>query len=167
MTKIKKWQVLKTTDVSPSKWFPIRKDKVKLTNGNVIDDFYTARLGDIVMVLPITRNKEIVFVRQYKHGVGEVLIELPAGFIPTGMTAEAAAVLELEEETGIKVRQSDLINMGKTSLFTTKTDSRVFEFAVKDVEFNSHQHLDPTENIEIMIIAIIACITTSRAIIAH
>ena len=36
------------------------------------------------MVLPFVRENEIVLVKQYKHALGEVLIELPAGFQQQG-----------------------------------------------------------------------------------
>ncbi len=36
---IQKWTKISSEDVSPSKWFPISKHKVKLPNGTIVDDF--------------------------------------------------------------------------------------------------------------------------------
>ena len=56
---------------------------------------------DIAIIFPITKNQEIIFVRQYRHAIGEFVIELPAGrFDVNTESAETAAVRELREETG-------------------------------------------------------------------
>ena len=39
-------------------------------------------------------------VRQYRHAVGEYLLEAPAGLMEEGETPEEAALRELREETG-------------------------------------------------------------------
>jgi ADP-ribose pyrophosphatase len=43
---------------------------------------------------------EIILQKQYRSPVDKVVIELPAGLIDAGETAEQAAVRELKEETG-------------------------------------------------------------------
>lgn len=81
MKKVKKWKILEETDISPSPWFPLFKHKVELPNGRIVDDYYLSKMGNVVMILPINKKKEIVFVQQYKHGANDVVIELPAGRI--------------------------------------------------------------------------------------
>jgi 8-oxo-dGTP pyrophosphatase MutT (NUDIX family) len=45
-------------------------------------------------------------VRQYRHGAGEILLELPAGtFNPDEESPQAAAIRELKEETGYSTEQ--------------------------------------------------------------
>lgn len=43
---------------------------------------------------------DIVLQKQYRPPLDKVVIEVPAGLIDAGETAEQAAVRELEEETG-------------------------------------------------------------------
>jgi ADP-ribose pyrophosphatase len=76
---IKKWLLLDEEDVSPSPWFPVKKHTVQLANGNIVDDYYFSPLGDVVMVLAITTQNEVVLVKQYKHALGEITLELPGG----------------------------------------------------------------------------------------
>lgn len=51
-------------------------------------------------VLPVDRKGNVYLVRQYRHAVGEYLLEAPAGLMEEGETPEEAALRELREETG-------------------------------------------------------------------
>lgn len=55
-----------------------------------------------VGIIPIINNKEIILIKQYRHAVNEVLIEIPAGKIETNESPIDAAKRELEEETGFE-----------------------------------------------------------------
>ncbi|QRV76564.1 NUDIX family hydrolase [Ceratobasidium sp. AG-Ba] len=63
---------------------------------------------DAVAVLAILKSKSASFrpstviIEQYRPPVGAYVIELPAGLIDSGETAEQTAIRELEEETGYK-----------------------------------------------------------------
>ncbi len=57
-------------------WCRVRQDEIELPNGKILDDFFVIVRPEIALVLPITNNQEIVFVRQYRHGVGEILLEI-------------------------------------------------------------------------------------------
>jgi ADP-ribose pyrophosphatase len=148
--EIKQWSVLDEQDVSPSPWFPVMRHTVKLANGNIIDDYYFAPLGDVVMVLVITPANEVVLVKQYKHGLGEITIEIPGGMQQKNKSVIDSALNELEEETGIKVMASELIPLGKIAINATKLKQVTYGFVVFNAEFNSTQKLDSTEDIEII-----------------
>ena len=147
---MKKWKIIKEVDVSPSKWFPVLQHTVELPNGKIIDDYFISPMGNVVMVLPITAKNEIVLVKQYKHALGEILIELPAGFQKQGKTLEESALIELEEEVGIKISEDNLIFLGKTANNPTKTTHVTYCYLAKNLEFNSKQNLEDTEDIEII-----------------
>ena len=148
--EIQKWTLVKEEDVSPSPWFPLVKHTVKLANGNVIDDYYYSPLGDVAQVLALTKNNEVVLVKQYKHALGEVLIELPGGMQQKNRSIIESALNELEEETGIKATANQLISLGKIANNPTKLNQITYGFILFNAEFNSVQKLDSTEDILIM-----------------
>jgi 8-oxo-dGTP pyrophosphatase MutT (NUDIX family) len=150
---IKHWKILEQEDVSPSKWFPVMKQKVELPNGTIIDDYFISPVRNAVMVLPVTRKNEIVLVKQYKHAIGEVIIELPAGFQQKSKSLEESALAELEEEVGITTSLDNLTFLGKTANDPTKTTHVTYCYIARNLDFNSKQNLEITEDIEILKIA--------------
>jgi ADP-ribose pyrophosphatase len=52
------------------------------------------------MIVPLTADGNLVFVRQYRHNLKSHVLEFPAGTINEGEEPEVAALRELEEETG-------------------------------------------------------------------
>ncbi len=54
-----------------------------------------------VAVVAVNDNRQILMIRQYRHPVGQLLWEIPAGLLDVaGESAETAARRELLEETG-------------------------------------------------------------------
>ncbi|MDD4888479.1 MAG: NUDIX hydrolase [Phycisphaerae bacterium] len=53
-----------------------------------------------VVILPITDDGQVVFVRNVRVAIGQVLLELPAGTLDKGEPPAACAARELAEETG-------------------------------------------------------------------
>lgn len=79
--------------------FELSKDQVRYQSGATVQiDVIHHRGG--AGVVPITDNNEVVLVRQYRHPVGEYLLELPAGKLDDGDSPEQAARRELAEEAG-------------------------------------------------------------------
>jgi|SRR3989344_1720220 len=147
MNKDKNWKVLEETDVSPSKWFPLFKHKVMLPNKKIINDYYISKLGDVAMIVPITIDGEFVFVRQYKHGVGGVIMEFPAGRIGKN-SSEKAARMELKEETGYIAKKLEYL--GFVYLTPSKDTSKMNGFLAVGLSTPGKQNLDKNENIEVI-----------------
>lgn len=151
--KPQKWVILDRQDVSPSPWFPLVKDRVKLPTGQVVE-YVKSQLAPVAMVVAITKQKEVVLVRQYKHGVEEITLEFPAGRIESGDTPEQTAIRELQEETGIVIEENQLEPLIELWTEPSKSSVRVHGFLVREVEVSQNQQLEHTENIEVVLVPV-------------
>ncbi len=150
---IEKWKTQQSTLVLDNPWCRVRRDVVELPNGTIVDDFYVIVRPDIAMVLPITADGQVMFVRQYRHGVGEILLELPAGgFDPTIEPAEVAVLRELQEETGYT--SDRLTPLAVLYDNPVKDTNRIHLFRADDLRRVGEQCLDVTEAIDLIVIPI-------------
>src|ERR1700685_2321138 len=94
------WRTLESRVAFDHHWYRLRRDTVELPGGAILDDYFVAVRPDVALVVPLTSAGEVVLVRQYKHGIGEVTLELPGGALDPGETPVAAAARELGGETG-------------------------------------------------------------------
>jgi ADP-ribose pyrophosphatase len=63
-------------------------------------DFEVLYGPDTVAVLALTKDDEVILVREFRPGPEEVVLELPGGLVDEGQTPAEAAHRELLEETG-------------------------------------------------------------------
>jgi ADP-ribose pyrophosphatase len=153
MKKLGKWKLLQSFMVINHPWCKVRRDEIELPNGKIIDDFFVHIKPDVALILAITPNQEIIFVRQYRHAMSDFFIELPAGgFDPEKEGAESAALRELEEETGYVPQNITKI----TTLYNgpSKDTNQIHLFLAENAVKVSEQNLDITEEIEVLLIPI-------------
>lgn len=79
-------------------------DEVRLPNGSAAVREYLDHPG-AVGVIPFMPNGDVVLVRQYRHPVGEVTLELPAGKLDEDEDVLACVKRELHEETGYTAKR--------------------------------------------------------------
>lgn len=82
----------------------VRRDHVRLPSGAGATRDYVVH-GGAAMIVPILDDGRLVMERQYRHPLGRVLLEFPAGKIDPGEDPFVTAQRELLEETGYKARE--------------------------------------------------------------
>lgn len=86
----------------------LQRDRVRLPSG-LEQDLEIVRHGGAVAVAALDDDGRLLLVCQYRHPVGDWMIEVPAGRIEPGESDLDAARRELEEETGQRARRWTLL----------------------------------------------------------
>jgi ADP-ribose pyrophosphatase len=142
---INPWKVLETSYFRPR----FRIDKCELPNGNFLDaTIFEFRAWANVVAL--TKNGEVVLVKQYRHGVCEALLEFPGGVVEDGEDPAEGVRRELLEETGYTA--SDMILVGKVYPNPALQTNTLYCFVARDAERVQEQNLDAGEDIEVHLI---------------
>jgi 8-oxo-dGTP pyrophosphatase MutT (NUDIX family) len=101
MNRQLEWRVLSQKTVLADRWINVRADSCLTAAGNKIEPYYVLTYPDWVNVVAITPADCLVMVRQYRHGVGRIFLELPGGQVDADDALPSdAANRELAEETG-------------------------------------------------------------------
>jgi 8-oxo-dGTP pyrophosphatase MutT (NUDIX family) len=144
------WEVLESIYLHRRPWLTMRQDKVKLASGRTIDDYYVQEFPAWVNVLAITEENNAVLIRQYRHGLGRVSYELPAGVHEEGESFLDAAQRELLEETGYSGgRWSLLMELSPNPAIQNNMS---YSFLAEGVSLSATQQLDATEEITVHLV---------------
>ena len=96
----------------------------------------------------IVRNEgKIAMIRQFRSTTGEYYWEIPAGIIEEGETEVEAAIRETREETGLLVKDANVLVKGPSLLDPSKSDEN-YGVAVAEVYGKKGQCLDEEEQID-------------------
>lgn len=140
------WKVRESRRILAKPWLTVRQDTVELPNGNVIPEYFVFEYSDWVNVIPVTEDGRIVLVRQYRHGIGRVCWEIPAGVVEkTDPTPLAGAQRELLEETGFSggVWEELMQTSGNPAAFNNIT----YCYVARGVRATDVPHLDAGEDL--------------------
>lgn len=107
---------------------------------------------DAANVVGITPEQEMVFVKQYRFGIGQYMLELPGGIIDKGETHENAAIREFSEETGYAGK--DWQFLGSIASNPVFLNSYIYHWLATDVILSTPLNLDEAEDIHLEIIPV-------------
>lgn len=140
-----KWRTLDSEYLIRRPWLTARRDRVELPDGRVNPEFYVLEYPSWVNVIARDVDGMYVMVEQYRHGLGEVGIELCAGVVEEGEEPEAAARRELLEETGYTGGEWELgsVICGNPSV----TNNLTYCYIARGVVRTAGQHLDACEDV--------------------
>lgn len=142
-----KWKILSSKYLSKHPYFTARVDKCETADGKIIDEYFVVELPTTVCAVSITKEQEVLMVRQYRHPVEETLLEIPGGFIDENETPEEAMKRELKEETGYEF--SSVTNVGRIAANPGVLNNFTYLFLATGGKKTSEQKLDKNEELQV------------------
>lgn len=94
------WKTLATTPVFRNRWIGVVVDEVALPDGKRYEYTRLEPAGIGVGVIGFDAAGTILLEREYRHGVGEVIWQVPGGLATLDEDLQTAGLRELQEETG-------------------------------------------------------------------
>ncbi|MBP3678695.1 MAG: NUDIX hydrolase [Bacteroidaceae bacterium] len=143
------WKTLSSEYLIKRPWLTARRDKVQLPDGRILDEYYVLEYPTWVNVIAITKEGDMVLVRQYRHALGRTNFELVAGVLEKGEDPLVAAQRELLEETGYSGGEwKELMQLSANSSTMTNLTHC---FLAEGVEKTALQNLDASEDLEVYV----------------
>ena len=147
------WRVTASRTLVRDRWIDLRADDCLREDGLEIAPYYILNYPDWVQIVAIDQDEQLIVVRQYRHGMRKITLELPSGCIdPADADPVAAGARELLEETGYV---SDTIRLvGKTCNNPQNQTNEIYILLAENARRVAGQKLDESEDIAVELIPV-------------
>lgn len=144
------WRVEASEQVVRDKWLDLRSDHCVMPDGTVVAPYYVLDYLDWANVVALTPEDELVMIRQYRHGIGRSILEIPCGRLDSKDDIPLkAARRELLEETGYAC--DDLRQTGTMWANASSHTNCGHTFVGTSARRVAEQQLDASEQIEVVL----------------
>ncbi|QFF99185.1 NUDIX hydrolase [Psychrobacillus glaciei] len=145
------WKTINSSYVFKTPFGNLRKDDCELPNGQIIENYYVNEYADWVNAIVLTKEKQIVLVKQYRYAAQDFFLEIPAGKPEGNESYENAILREVREETGF-ITEKEPILLGEFYVNPATQTNKVITFLIVDAYKAFEQELDPTEFIDVHLV---------------
>lgn len=140
------WEQVRSEKLLETPYFTLRSDGLRLPDGSVKDPYFVLERPDAAIIFPLTREGEVVLVRQYRPPLERMELGLPAGLVEEGEEPEAAARRELAEETGYSGGEWE--PLGSLASSPSLKDNWAYLYLARGVELTAAPDPDEHELVE-------------------
>ena len=141
-----KAKVNRTQEIYRGKLFSFVAEDITLPNG-IRTEIAMVRHPGSTAIVPLFDDQTIAMILQYRHPVGEYMLEVPAGTTEPGESPIECARRELEEETGLVAKE--FIELSQVHIIPAYSDERIHVFLARGLNI-SNQNLDQDEIIDVV-----------------
>lgn len=130
MSRLKPWREVGRERLLDCRIFEVERSAAASPVDGATHDFYRILSRDWVQIVALTPEREVVMVRQYRHGPSGFVLEIPGGLIDDGEDPAAAAARECLEETGYRV--DEIQSLGSLNPNPALHAHRLYAFHARD-----------------------------------
>ena len=149
---VETWKRKNSKEIADCRVFKVREDFCERESDEKPGSFFVVENPDWANIIALTRNQEVVLIEQFRHGIEEIILEIPGGMIDDGEDAETAARRELLEETGFSAEK--FVLLGKSHPNPAINNNTIFHFLAADCEKNGETSFDEHESVVTKIVSL-------------
>jgi ADP-ribose pyrophosphatase len=154
------WEHLDTHHPYQYTHFRIREDRIRLPNGQETRYAYMETKG-AVWIVPVTRDGQVVLIRQYRYAVDDWCWEVPAGGLHDHAgSLESLARRELAEEVGGSC--DELIYVGWHYASCSISDEVCHVFLARGVRLDREPQREAGETMETHLMSLQEALALAR-----
>lgn len=156
------WKFLGSQTRFENEIFRVREDEVELEGGKKMQYAYVER-DEAVIVVPITRDRQMVMLKQYRYAVDEWCLEVPAGGMHDTGDASPEEVVrkELREEVGATAEKLTYVDFFFSA--NAISNEKCHVFLAEGVELSKEPKTEASETIEMQLVPIAKGLELARS----
>ncbi len=149
-TGLQRWVRLGLDTVYQTRVFDVLRQQSRSPRTGNAHEFFVLDACDWVNIIPLTEAGEVVFIRQYRHGIEDFTLEIPGGMVDaTDASPQHAAAREMLEETGYG--SDDVVPLGWIHPNPAIQANRCHTFLARGAEWRAEPCFEGTEQTEVVL----------------
>jgi len=144
------WELVDNREDKKYGLFSVNIHKSRSPRTDQIHEFQVLESPDWVAVIAVTPDDQVVMVRQFRHGTGELSIEPPGGLVKEGQAPGQSAREELEEETGYQAEVLEFL--GWMHPMPAIFSNRFHVYLARNATPTGRLNPDETEEVETVLV---------------
>jgi ADP-ribose pyrophosphatase len=149
--KLRPWTAHATQAAYDCRVFSVTEHRRRSPRTGELHDFYVLDSPDWVNIIPLTPDRRVVMVLQYRHGIDGFTLEIPGGMVDEEDASPLeAGRREMREETGYD--GDDVVPIGVIHPNPAIQSNRCHTFLARNVELAGPVAFDTTEETEVVLV---------------
>jgi len=144
------WKILSSEYLTNHSFFTARKDRCENFEGKIIEQYYVVEMNLTVCALGITEDNNAILIKQYRHPIEKIILEVPGGFVDENEDPAKAIAREFSEETGYEF--SSIEYVGEVAANPGIINNYTKLYLATGGKKATQQRLDDNEEIEVVLI---------------